>query len=76
MIFRSVYQLKRIAKVWRLKYFLRRNVQESNLDMVKSILNDYEQALLFRYLNRKTKNPDIYLVASRWTELLLKTSIK
>ena len=73
MIFRSVYPIKNeLPKVWRLKYFLRRNVQTSNLDVVKFILNDYEQALLFRYLNQKTKNPDVYLVASRWAELLMK----
>ncbi len=73
MIFRSIYPIKNdLPKVWRLKYFLRRNIQKSNLDEVKTILNEYEQALLFRYLNQKTKNPDVYLVASRWAELLMK----
>lgn len=74
MVFRSVYPIKKeLPKVWRLKYFLRRNIQFSNIDIIKPIFNDYEQALLFRYLNRRSKNPDIYLVASRWTELLLKS---
>lgn len=73
MIFRTIYpQKNELPKVWRLKYFLRRNIQSANLDEVRPIFKDYEQALLFRYLNQKSINPDIYLVASRWSELLLK----
>lgn len=73
MIFRLVFPIdNEMPKVWRLKYFLRRNIKQINLDVVKSIFDDYEQSLLFRYLNQKQKNPDIYLVASRWAELLMK----
>jgi CRISPR/Cas system-associated protein Cas10 (large subunit of type III CRISPR-Cas system) len=74
-IFRLVYpQDKELPKVWRLKYFFTRNVQSKNREILKPIFNEYEQALLFRYLNPKFKtlNPDIYLVATRWAELLLK----
>lgn len=76
-IFRAVFPFRNeIPKVWKLKYFLRRNVKSKNTEIVKSILNEYEQALLFRYLELNTKNPDIYLVASRWAELLLKKTEK
>jgi CRISPR-associated protein Csm1 len=72
-IFRSVYpQNNEMPKVWRLKYYLRRNVKKDNEVTVKQMFDDFTHTLLFRYLNDKTKNPDPYLVASRWAELLLK----
>jgi len=78
-IFRAVSPLgNEMPKVWKLKYFLRRNVKSKNTDIIKPIFNEYEQALLFRYLfkfkhiKNDAKNPDVYLVASRWAELLLK----
>lgn len=77
MIFRTIYpQKNELPKVWRLKYFLRRNIQSANLDEVKTVFKGYELALLFRYLNQEAENPDIYLVASRWSELLMKNKNK
>ena len=72
-IFRLVYPNENeLPRVWRLKYFLRRNIQVKNRDIIKPIFDDYEQALLFSYLNINSKNPNIHLVASRWAELLMK----
>ena len=72
-IFRLVYpQTKEMPKVWRLKYYLRRNINEKNRETVKQIFDEYSQALLFKHIGNKAKNPDVYLVASRWAELLLK----
>ncbi len=74
-IFRAVFPVRNeMPKVWKLKYFLRRNVKNRNLDIVKPIFDDYEQALLFRYIKNDAKNPDVFLVASRWAELILKKS--
>jgi hypothetical protein len=74
MIFRLVEpQKKEMPKVWRLKYFLQRNIK--NKDRVEPIFDDYSQALLRRYVGNKSQNPDVYLVASRWAELLLKQNI-
>lgn len=76
MIFRLVFPHENeMPRVWLLKYFLRRNIRDDNRDILKPIFEDYEQALLFRYLKMKTKNPDVYLVASRCAELLLKNLI-
>lgn len=73
MIFRFVYPNENdLPRVWRLKYFFRRNIKDKNRDILKPIFDDFEQALLFRYLNLKTKNPDVHLVATRWAELLMK----
>jgi len=58
-----------------LKYYLRRNVKSFNSETVRQIFDDYSQALLqqhIKYKNDGNKNPDVYLVASRWAELLLK----
>lgn len=75
MIFRLVVPIdNELPKVWRLKYFLRRNVKKKNEEIVKNIFNDYEQALLFKYLKINKKNPDVFLIASRWSELSLKNS--
>jgi CRISPR-associated protein Csm1 len=75
-IFRTIYPIKNeLPKVWRLKYYLRRNVKESNMESIKQIFGDYSQSLLqqhIRYSGIGKKNPDIYLVASRWAEILLK----
>lgn len=72
-IFRLVYpQTKKMPKVWRLKYYLRRNVKAENEETVKQIFDEYSQSLLLRHVGNKAKNPDVYLVASRWAELLLK----
>ena len=71
MIFRLVYpQKKEMPRVWRLKYYLQRNVKDK--DTIKPIFEDYSQSLLHRYVGNTSKNPDVYLVASRWAELLLK----
>jgi hypothetical protein len=73
MIFRLVYPNENeLPKVWKLKYFLRRNIKEANFEIIKPIFADYEQALLFHYLKIYTKRPIVYLVASRWAELLMK----
>ncbi|GHT36931.1 hypothetical protein FACS189435_0870 [Bacteroidia bacterium] len=70
-IFRLIYpQKKEMPKVWRLKYYLRRNVKKENEETVKKIFDDYSQALLHNYIGSNAKNADIYLVASRWAELL------
>jgi CRISPR-associated protein Csm1 len=74
-IFRLICtQKKEMPKVWRLKYYLSRNVRKANRDIVKKIFDDYSQALLLNHYNctgkSKAGNPDIYLVASRWAELL------
>lgn len=74
-IFRLIYpqtEKKEMPKVWRLKYYLRRNVKIANEETVKSIFDEYTQALLHKYLGKNDMNPDIYLVASRWAELLNK----
>ena len=72
-IFRLVYpQTREMPKVWRLKYYLRRNVKQWNEETVKQIFDEYSQALLFRHVGENKNNPDMYLVASRWTELLMK----
>ena len=71
-IFRLVYPAKNeMPKVWRLKYYLQRNVKAK--DTLKSIFDDYSQSLLRRYVGNSSINPDLYLVASRWAELLLKS---
>lgn len=75
MIFRLVFaQENEMPKVWRLKYFLRRNIKKKNEEIIKPIFNEYEKALLFRYLKIRSKNPDVFLVASRWAELMMKKS--
>jgi CRISPR-associated protein Csm1 len=75
-IFRLIYpQKKGMPKVWRLKYYLRRNVKNGNVEKVEKIFYDYSQSLLFKHYScsgKKADNPDIYLVASRWSELLMK----
>ncbi|MDR1975203.1 MAG: hypothetical protein LBQ31_11135 [Bacteroidales bacterium] len=72
-IFRQVYPLKKeMPKVWRLKYYLRRNVEKINEEVLKKIFEDYSQSLLHKYVGNNAKNADIYLVASRWAELFMK----
>lgn len=75
-IFRMIYPINNeLPKVWRLKYYLRRNIKAGNVETIKQIFEDYSQALLqqhIKYSGNGKKNPDIYLVASRWAELLLK----
>ena len=72
-IFRLVYpQTNKMPKVWRLRYYLRRNVKQENEETVKQIFDEYSQALLFRHVGKNKNNPDVYLVASRWAELLMK----
>lgn len=75
-IFRMIYPVNNeLPKVWRLKYYLRRNVKGRNAEIIRKIFDDYSQALLkqhFKYMDKERKNPNIYLVASRWAELLLK----
>jgi CRISPR/Cas system-associated protein Cas10 (large subunit of type III CRISPR-Cas system) len=71
-IFRLIEpQKKEMPKVWRLKYYLRRNVKSANEAAVKQIFDNYSQALLKRYIKAQgDENPDVYLVASRWAEIL------
>jgi CRISPR-associated protein Csm1 len=71
-IFRLIEpQKKEMPKVWRLKYYLSRNVKKDNQETVQKIFNDYSQALLKRYIKAQGgENPDVYLVASRWAEIL------
>jgi CRISPR-associated protein Csm1 len=76
-IFRLIYpqntEKKEIPKVWQLKYYLRRNVKKINETLVKQIFDEYSQALLQKHINYQgngKKNSNIYLVASRWAELL------
>lgn len=75
-IFRLTYPgNNEMPKPWQLKYYLKRNVNENNRRAVNKIFDDFSKSLMFRYmtLNRdKVENPDIYLVASRWAELLMK----
>lgn len=77
-IFKTIYPIKNeLPRVWRLKYYLRRNIKDANEGLIKQIFNDYSQALLhkkLKYSGEGMKNPDIFLVASRWTELLMKQS--
>jgi len=71
-IFRLVYPQKNdMPKVWRLKYYLQRNVKDKVT--LKTIFDEYSQSLLRRYVGNSSTNPDLYLVASRWAELLLKS---
>lgn len=60
-----------IPKVWRLKYYLR-NIGKENLDAVEKIFNEYEKSILNNFMNNKSENPDLYLVAARWAELTIK----
>jgi len=60
-----------IPKVWRLKYFLR-NVRKQNLVEVEKLFDEYTNAVLDAFMNRQTINPDLYPLAARWAELLLK----
>jgi CRISPR-associated protein Csm1 len=72
-IFRSITpQKNEMPKVWRLKYYLNRNIKSDNFQTVQQIFKDFETALLLNYYNNKSQNADIYLVASRWAELLMK----
>ena len=72
-IFRSVYpQKKEMPKIWQLKHYLHRNVKKENEITIKPIFDDYSKSLLHNYVGNKSKNPDVYLVASRWAGLLLK----
>jgi len=60
-----------IPKVWRLKYYLR-NIRKQNKDEVEKLFNEYTQAVLDAFMNRQATNPDLYPLAARWAELLLK----
>jgi CRISPR-associated protein Csm1 len=72
-IFRLIYpQNGEMPKVWRLKYYLRRNVKNANEGTVKEIFDKYSQTLLRKFIKTEGENPDIYLVASRWAELFLR----
>jgi CRISPR-associated protein Csm1 len=75
MIFRLIEPKKKgMPNVWRLKYFLRRNVKKENEKVIGQIFDDYSQSLLCKYVGNNSKNPDVWLVASRWAELLMKNS--
>lgn len=60
-----------IPKVWRLKYFLR-NVKKNNEEAVRKLFDAYTKAILDAFVNRKTTNPELYPIAARWAELLMK----
>jgi CRISPR-associated protein Csm1 len=61
-----------IPKVWRLKYYLR-NVKKANVADIEKLFENYSQAIIKTFLGKKEEtNPDLYPVAVRWAELLLK----
>jgi len=60
-----------IPKVWRLKYYLR-NVKKENEEAIKTLFEEYTKALIDTFMKRKTTNPNLYPVAARWAELLLR----
>lgn len=62
-----------MPKVWRLKYYLKRNAK--NLNEVEAIFQQYSNALISSFMNGKeSTNPLIYPVAARWAELRLKNN--
>ena len=60
-----------IPKVWRLKYYLR-NVKKENKPEIEDLFEHYAQAIIKTFLGKGSVNPDLYPVAARWAELLLK----
>jgi CRISPR-associated protein Csm1 len=61
-----------IPKVWRLKYYLR-NVKKENQAEIEALFENYAQAIVKTFMQKeKINNPDLYPVAARWAELLLK----
>lgn len=60
-----------LPKVWRLKYYLR-NVKKENEPEVGKLFEEYTKAVLKALMQGKNTSPDIYPVAARWAELLLK----
>ena len=60
-----------IPKVWRLKYYLR-NVKTENEEAIKTLFEEYTNAIMDTFMKRKTTNPNLYPVAARWAELLLR----
>lgn len=60
-----------IPKVWRLKYYLR-NIKTNNENTVEEIFSNYEKAIIDAFMGRNNYNPDLYIVAARWAELLTK----
>jgi CRISPR-associated protein Csm1 len=60
-----------IPKVWRLKYYLR-NVKKENEQEIKELFENYSQAIIKTFLSKGSVNPELYPVAARWAELLLK----
>ncbi|MDR1583610.1 MAG: hypothetical protein LBS55_10220 [Prevotellaceae bacterium] len=64
-----------IPKVWRLKYYLR-NVKKINQKEIEELFENYSQAIIKTFLGKGTVNPDLYPVAARWAELLLKNKNK
>jgi len=60
-----------LPKVWRLKYYLR-NVKKENEGEIKELFEEYTKAILEAFMRGKTTSPDVYPVAARWAELLLK----
>jgi CRISPR-associated protein Csm1 len=61
-----------IPKVWRLKYYLKRNISEKNKAEVEKLFDEYTEAILNAFMKHQTSNPDLYPVAARWAELLMK----
>lgn len=61
-----------IPKVYRLKYYLRNAKNEENRKILEEIFSKYSEDLLNDFLNTKKSNPAKYIVATRWTELLLR----
>ncbi|MDR0753766.1 MAG: hypothetical protein LBF04_00045 [Prevotellaceae bacterium] len=60
-----------IPKVWRLKYYLR-NVKEENKTEIEKLFENYSQAIVKTFLGKDCVNPELYPIAARWAELLLK----
>jgi CRISPR-associated protein Csm1 len=60
-----------IPKVWRLKYYLR-NVKKDNKSEIEELFENYSRAIIKTFLGEEKINPNLYPVAARWAELLLK----
>lgn len=62
-------------KVYRLKYYLRNTKSEENRQILGEIFDNYAKDLLNDFLKKdksSKSNPAKYVIAARWTELLIK----
>src|SRR5690606_33474269 len=60
-----------LPRVWRLKYYLR-VVRAENRSEIESIFDEYKASIIDAFMHKRGVNPDLYPVAARWAELLLK----